>query len=83
MNTELEIFIKRQIEMLGNLTITDSIDSETLTDICEEYHRRKLKLLGIVNVVVPKDALPYDSKCDEVCKFYCTKGNTQYPECLK
>ena len=51
MNTELEIFIKRQIEMLGNLTITDSIDSETLTDICEEYHRRKLKLLGIADFV--------------------------------
>ena len=24
----------------------------------------------------------YNSKCDDVCKFYCTKGGTQPPECL-
>ena len=50
MNLELERFLENQTEMLGNLTITDSIDIETLTDICEEYHKRKLKLLGIANV---------------------------------
>jgi len=37
--------------MLSNLTITDSIDVETLMDICEEYHKRKLKLLGIADVI--------------------------------
>lgn len=47
MDLELERFLENQTEMLGNLTITDSIDVETLTDICEEYHKRKLKLLGI------------------------------------
>jgi hypothetical protein len=51
MNLELERFIENQTEMLGNLTITDSIDEETLTDICEEYHKRKLKLLGIADVM--------------------------------
>lgn len=50
MNLELEIFLENQTEMLGNLTITDSIDVETLTDICEEYHQTKLKLLGIADV---------------------------------
>lgn len=50
MNLELERFLESQTEMLGNLTITDSIDVETLTDICEEYHKRKLKLLGIADV---------------------------------
>ena len=41
------------------------------------------KQLPIHSVVVPKGTLPYDPKCDNACKFYCTKGNTQYPECLK
>ena len=50
MNLEIEKFLENQTEMLGNLTITDSIDVETLTDICEEYHKRKLKLLGISDV---------------------------------
>jgi hypothetical protein len=39
--------------------------------------------LLIHSVVVPKGTLPYGPKCDNACKFYCTKGNTQYPECLK
>jgi hypothetical protein len=46
MNLELERFLEVQTEMLSNLTITDSIDIETLTDICEEYHKRKLKTLA-------------------------------------
>lgn len=50
MNLELERFLESQTEMLGNLTITDSIDVETLMDICEEYYKRKLKLLGISDV---------------------------------
>jgi hypothetical protein len=41
------------------------------------------KQLLIHSVVVPKGTLSYDPKCDNACKFYCTKGNTQYPECLK
>jgi hypothetical protein len=41
------------------------------------------KQLLIHSVVVPKGTLPYDPKCDNACKFYCTKGNTQYPACLK
>jgi hypothetical protein len=46
MTLELERFLEVQTEMLSNLTITDSIDIETLTDICEEYHKRKLKTLA-------------------------------------
>lgn len=44
MNLKLKRFLENQTEMLGNLTITDSIDIETLRDICEEYHKLKLKL---------------------------------------
>lgn len=51
----------------------------------EELHLIKSgqKQLPIHGVVVPKGTLPFDPKCDDACKFYCTKGNTQYPECLK
>ena len=62
MNLELERFLENQTEMLGNLTITDSIDVETLTDICEEYHKRKLKLLGIADVVGQSEQLA-EHKC--------------------
>ena len=41
------------------------------------------KQLPIHSVVVTKGTFRYDPKCDNACKFYCTKGNTQYPECLK
>lgn len=41
------------------------------------------KNLTIHSVVMPKGTLSFDPKCDDACKFYCTKGNTQYPECLK
>jgi hypothetical protein len=47
MDLELNRFLEEKTEMLGNLTITDSIDVGTLTNICEEYHQAKLKLLGI------------------------------------
>lgn len=47
-----------------------------------EYHQAKLKLLGIANVLVPNEEFPYDAKCDDACKFYCTKGGKEYPECL-
>ena len=59
---ELERFLENQTEMLGNLTITDSIDVETLTDICEEYHKRKLKLLGIADVVERSEQLKCEHK---------------------
>ena len=39
--------------------------------------------LATQDVVVPKHTLPYNPKCDDACKFYCTKGNTQHPKCLK
>ncbi len=50
-----------------------------------EYEAIK-QALNIASVVVPNDSegtLPYDDKCNDECKFYCTKGGTQYPECLK
>lgn len=37
----LQEFIENKIDFLGNLTITDSIDAETLIEICEEYHKLK------------------------------------------
>ena len=69
MNLELERFLESQTEMLGNLTITDSINVETLTDICEEYHKRKLKLLGIGVVVGQSEQLVCGCGRDEINKL--------------
>ena len=57
----------------------------TIEEMDEIVHEAQtfVKKFDIANVVVPKGTLPYDPKCDDACKFYCTKGNTQYPECLK
>lgn len=41
------------------------------------------KTLPTPSFVIPKGTLPYDPKCDDACKFHCTKGGEQYPECLK
>jgi len=53
------------------------------TEVYKLADKALAKALLIHGVVVPKGTLPYDPKCDNACKFYCTKGNTQYPECLK
>jgi hypothetical protein len=56
------------------------VDREWIMEAMQEYADQQLLLYG---VVVPEGTLPYDQKCDDACKFYCTKGNTQYPKCLR
>ena len=49
MDLELERFLENQTEMLGNLTITDSICIDTLRDICERYCELKKLRVGYVS----------------------------------
>ena len=81
---------EKYLEKIENVTMLTAYTNggktyyfKDFAKLMEEYHQAKLKILGIADVVVPKGTLPYDPKCDEACKFYCTKGNTKYPECLK
>lgn len=58
------------------------VDRDFIIQAMIKYNK-VVKSEYISGVSVPKGTLPYDPKCDDACKFYCTKGNTQYPECLK
>ena len=54
----------------------EELGIETLADMLEVYYQRKLKLLGISDVVVPKGAL-----CDGLCKFEATINAKE--ECVR
>lgn len=65
--------------------VLDKLSREEISCIkmVELLNIKANKQLLIQRVVVRKGTLPFDPKCDDACKFYCTKGNIQYPECLK
>jgi hypothetical protein len=70
---ELERFLENQTEMLGNLTITDSICIDTLRDICERYCELKKLRVTDVSVCACGSTKYYIEQYKDVTKYYCSK----------
>ena len=82
MRTEQKIF-NELIETIVNNSENNEAKITNVELWAKSWKEEMKQALTLTDVVVPKGTLPFDPKCDDACKFYCTKGNTQYPECLK
>lgn len=50
MSKELNSFLNKKVEFIANVSITDSVDIETLRSICEEYYLLKTSKMDEVKL---------------------------------
>ena len=61
----------------GVRLVDDKMEAYWIVELLEEYHKAKLKLLGMANVV---KSLPTDNELDEAAVEYCKSVYADRPE---